>query len=757
MVVWAFNGIVFSLGMYAAIAQVLLLRELLVVLYGNELCLGTILGVWLLGVSLGASIGGEIGTRSRYPHTLFLLILALMTMILPIAIIILRSLRIFIDVPRGTILPFVPMLLICLAIIVPVSINVGLSFPFAAKARMKLKEEKGSAAKIYAIEAIGAMIGGIIFTFFMAGKIQTGQVLGIIACVVLSFVIIYYFCLNFRSRGIKVAIGILSLSSLLVFPSLGRSFERKSQRLRWKSYGHTALPLLSYDSKYQHLDIERHQGQYNLYANGKYVLSFPDPYTRRSLIHLFMIQHPNPQNVLLLGGGISDRIGAALLHNPKKIDYVELDPKMIEICLPFLSKKEKKSLKDPRVRIIYEDGRKFLKEIGQKTYDLIIVDVPDPSNQMINRFYTIEFYKEVKRVLKKDGVFITGGMGGLHYMAKEAGVYAGSLYHTLRKIFAWIILLPDVRAWYFSSLKPGITTDNISILKKRWQQRKISSPYFSEHLLSMFFHQERIRKYRSYLQSRSFPLNKDSKPITYYLNLILWDVFTEVGEDGSGLGAGKMLRLFSKVKIWWFLVLFLAYLCLRFIFRKGIGLQFDGLMVIGSAGFMGMSLEILVIFAYQNIYGCLYEDIGLLFAVFMGGLTLGTFIFERLRKRFINLGGILNWVFFLELICILVIIISFWGIWSWGRIRGILFLLNGLFGFLTGASFPLAFYLHIGLGRDLTRAAGEIDSADHVGGVLGALLMGSLVVPVMGVRSAIILILSLKVTSILGLLIRRFL
>jgi predicted membrane-bound spermidine synthase len=114
-------------------------------------------------------------------------------------------------------------------------------------------------------------------------------------------------------------------------------------------------------------------------------------------------------------------------------------------------------------------------------------------------------------------------------------------------------------------------------------------------------------------------------------------------------------------------------------------------------------------------------------------------------------------VFFLELICILVIIISFWGIWSWGRIRGILFLLNGLFGFLTGASFPLAFYLHIGLGRDLTRAAGEIDSADHVGGVLGALLMGSLVVPVMGVRSAIILILSLKVTSILGLLIRRFL
>ena len=60
------GGLISSLvlvGCYATIAQVLLVREFLVVFYGSELCLGIIFGSWLLGVALGAAIAGRIFER----------------------------------------------------------------------------------------------------------------------------------------------------------------------------------------------------------------------------------------------------------------------------------------------------------------------------------------------------------------------------------------------------------------------------------------------------------------------------------------------------------------------------------------------------------------------------------------------------------------------------------------------------------------------------------------------------------------------
>ena len=44
----------FCLGAFAAIAQVLFVRETLVVFFGNELSIGVMFASWLLGISLGA-------------------------------------------------------------------------------------------------------------------------------------------------------------------------------------------------------------------------------------------------------------------------------------------------------------------------------------------------------------------------------------------------------------------------------------------------------------------------------------------------------------------------------------------------------------------------------------------------------------------------------------------------------------------------------------------------------------------------------
>jgi spermidine synthase len=84
--------------------------------------------------------------------------------------------------------------------------------------------------------------------------------------------------------------------------------------------------------------------QYSLMENGKYVSSFPDEYTHAPLAHLFLTQHPNPKNVLLIGGGIEGTIKEMLKYPIESLDYVQLDPKIIEVVKEYLPAEDRKPL-----------------------------------------------------------------------------------------------------------------------------------------------------------------------------------------------------------------------------------------------------------------------------------------------------------------------------------------------------------------------------------------------------------------------------
>jgi len=55
---------------------------------------------------------------------------------------------------------------------------------------------------------------------------------------------------------------------------------------------------------------------------------------------------------------------------------------------------------------------------------------------------------------------------------------------------------------------------------------------------------------------------------------------------------------------------------------------FSSLYAIFSTGFAAMGLEIILLFAYQNHYGCLYQKIGIIVALFMAGLAVGAHIMK---------------------------------------------------------------------------------------------------------------------------------
>ena len=150
-----------------------------------------------------------------------------------------------------------------------------------------------------------------------------------------------------------------------------------------------------------------------------------------------MCQHPAPEKVLLINDGLTGLVRNILQHNVKTIDYIEIDTEMVSLVRPILADKDKRALDYQRVNIIYKDGRQFVKSI-QGTYDLIMVNTPEPTTAALNRFYTVDFFKEIKNALTENGVMVIGLSASSNYLGGIISNYAASLYHGLKNVFSGV-------------------------------------------------------------------------------------------------------------------------------------------------------------------------------------------------------------------------------------------------------------------------------------------------------------------------------
>ena len=164
--------------------------------------------------------------------------------------------------------------------------------------------------------------------------------------------------------------------------------------------------LHSEKSPFQTLDVvDTYEFGRMLLLDGIIMTTIKDEFVYHEMITLPALNtHPNPKNVLVIGGGDGGAIREIVKH-PKveKATLCEIDGRVIEVSKKYLPEIAG-SLDHPKVTILVDDGIKHIKENINK-YDVICVDSTDPIGPAVGLFAK-EFYQGVYDALKGDGIFV---------------------------------------------------------------------------------------------------------------------------------------------------------------------------------------------------------------------------------------------------------------------------------------------------------------------------------------------------------------
>lgn len=701
----------FIIGFISILGQVAVLRELNVAFYGIELIYLLAIGCWLLGTGAGALLGQS--DKAASPSTVLLLLL-LFALLLPLDIVFIRGIRRIFDAVPGAYLPFHKQIAGMLAALVPLGMILGLLFQRAAKIYMSAGK---SLALAYGIESLGAVAGGLASTLFLKFGLQNFPTALWCAAISSLFVTAFSFLsIPNLSRISKYKVNpIISISSLIISIVLviiiSNSSVADMKMTRWNHPHLTA----SCDTPYGRVTVTSLENQTAVYEND--AVSFEtEGTTAEEFVQLAAVQHPRPEKILILCGGMEGIVSEALKLHPRKVDYIELNGKLLTLTAPFVPETVRRSLADEAVTVVIGDPRQMIQTSDR--YDLILLGMPDPVSGQTNRFYTREFFRIVSDHLEPDGIFALRLRSAENFWPEQLTLRNASIVGALQSIFPDFLLLPGTTNLVFAAMD-SLSRDPV-LLSARYESRNIIGRLVSSNYIHYLYTNDRFFE----INRRSFrqaPLNRDERPVCYHYALSIWlskffpQLLSSPGTDRTDNRSGRWYAAIAVVVI--------AALFAVFRRRKIIRLS----LLAGLAGFGGMLLESLLILQYQVKEGVLYQDIGLLLMVFMLGMTVGALAVDFSKKKLISRRG--TGVCLLVLFGLTALTAAAWIHLSIPVSLAAVCLFLGLSGFSVAAVFS---YASLTEGGERFRLISPLYAADLIGGGLGTVVGSLLLIPLIG-------------------------
>ena len=235
--------------------------------------------------------------------------------------------------------------------------------------------------------------------------------------------------------------------------------------------------------------------------------------------------------------------------------------------------------------------------------------------------------------------------------------------------------------------------------------------------------------------------------MTYLFNLRIW---AGISERRISSWFGLFSRL-NAIHIISFILLILTILLVytKIILKApGRASGFSVIYLIFCTGWCGMAAELSFLYLFQNIYGCLYQKIGLFIASFMIGLAAGGWSGVIFVKKITSPRKMMYALFIADAIFWLFLLLAAFLIPSLELAETAFYLIVTAAGILTGIQFPLASSLHFQMSKKIGKSAGYMDTADHAGAAVGSFVTAIILIPALGIPVTLFLLAFLKLTSI---------
>ncbi|MQY54121.1 MAG: hypothetical protein GH149_02345 [Methanosarcinales archaeon] len=439
-----------STGAAAMIYEVVLLREFTLLLgssfYSGSIVLASIMG----GLAVGSLVIGKLSDRTRNPFLLLFILEMLIALISLVIVPLTRRLALYDTwmLTDGIIYAFefinlnptswhVLVFYGSCILLVP-AVLMGGELPVAINILSKYKTGKIGEVSGYSyfLDTIGGVSGAISAGFIMIPlfgsitTVHTGGMLNTTGAVSVALFMIFSRSSdspstarspknkhrNNRYKMIPVIIFFVLFFSLF---ALGY---HKAEQLEYTTVGDLyrgQVILERTQSRYQAITVIDHDilGRV-LFLDGRVQISESDdePYSEAlvlpAAVTLLNNAHKHNLDVLIIGGGDLGVLEVLTRFSDDKIGnitLVDLDPEVIEISKKYFFAIHNDSWKDHRYEYVAMDGRKYIEEAlrDSKKFDLVILDLPDPNNDILATFYSLEFYNDVYSLLDEDGMMAT--------------------------------------------------------------------------------------------------------------------------------------------------------------------------------------------------------------------------------------------------------------------------------------------------------------------------------------------------------------
>ncbi len=283
---------------------------------------------------------------------------------------------------------------------------VGLEIPLLLRILKDQVRFKDLVSQVLTFDYLGALAASICFPLLFVpklGLVRTSLLFGLLNALVglwSTWLLAPVLGNPLRLRVKAVALSLLLLVGLVL-----------GDRLTNFSEDHLYADDVVYSSSshYQRIVLTRGKRGFSLYLNGNLQFSSVDEYRyHEALVHPAMARAGGVARVLVLGGG--DGLAAReILRYPEvqSVTLVDLDPAITGLATRYeeLAELNARALVHPKLHVVNTDAMKYLAE-SRETWDVVIVDFPDPNNFALGKLYTTGFYKLLKRRLAPEGVAV---------------------------------------------------------------------------------------------------------------------------------------------------------------------------------------------------------------------------------------------------------------------------------------------------------------------------------------------------------------